>query len=108
MVDSSGSPTNPSTEPERLRIALTLPGAVSLGAYHGGALAALLVAAQHAEGRLVIDAVAAASAGSITALLAARALLRGADPVALMKRAWVESDSLRSLRSKDTASVLSS
>ena len=79
---------------------------MSLGSYHGGALAALLVAAQHAEGRLVVDAVAAASAGSITGLLAARALLRGADPVALMVRAWVESDSLYALRSTDPRSVL--
>ena len=30
----------------RLRISLTLPGAVSLGAYEGGALAALLLACQ--------------------------------------------------------------
>jgi len=102
VADAPGS----SSEPRRLRLALTLPGAVSLGAYHGGALAALLVAAQHAEGRLVIDAMAAASAGSITGLLAARALLEGADPVALMARAWVESDSLHALRSSDTTSVL--
>jgi hypothetical protein len=102
VADAPGSPS----EPLRLRLALTLPGAVSLGSYHGGALAALLVAAQHAEGQLVIDAIAAASAGSITGLLATRALLQGADPVALMVRAWVESDSLQTLRSSEPTSVL--
>ena len=100
-------PSQPESDPTRLRLALTLPGAVSLGSYHGGAIAALLVAAQHAHGQLVIDAMATASAGSITGVLAARALLRGADPVTLMTRAWVEADSLRSMRSSSTASVLS-
>ena len=95
----------PLTTP-RLRLALTLPGAVSLGAYHGGALAALLVAAQHSDGQLIIDAMATASAGALTGVLAARALLRGADPVGLMTKAWVEADSLGALRSHDTRSVL--
>ncbi len=90
----------------RLRLALTLPGAVSLGAYHGGAMAALLVAAQHSDGQLIVDALACASAGALTGVLAARALLRGADPVALMTRAWVEADSLGALRSHGTDSIL--
>ena len=75
-------------------------------AYHGGALAALLVAAQHSDGQLIIDAMATASAGALTGVLAARALLRGADPVGLMTKAWVEADSLGALRSHDTESVL--
>ncbi|HEY5154288.1 MAG TPA: patatin-like phospholipase family protein, partial [Acidimicrobiales bacterium] len=90
----------------RLRLALTLPGAVSLGAYHGGAMAALLTAAQAADGQLVIDALATASAGSLTGVLAARALIRGADPVELMTKAWVEADSLSALRSAGHQSVL--
>ena len=85
----------PTPGPTRLHLALTLPGAVSLGSYHGGALAALLVAAQHAGGQIVIDAMATASAGSLTGVLAARSLLTGADPVRLMARAWVEADSLK-------------
>ena len=92
----------------RLRLALTLPGAVSLGAYEGGALTALLLAAQHLDGQLVIDAVASASSGSITALLAARSLLRGADPVEIMTAAWVESDSLEAMRTHDVSAPLSS
>jgi len=100
------TPAAPPAPTPRLRLALTLPGAVSLGAYHGGALAALLVAAQHSDGQLLIDAMATASAGALTGVLAARALLRGADPVDLMVKAWVEADSLASLRSHTTASVL--
>src|SRR4051812_6091370 len=84
-----------------LRIALTLPGAVSLGAYEGGALAALVVALQHLNGSgrrdVRIDAIAGASAGSITGLLTARILLDGVDPVAVMWRAWVTMPSLDSL-----------
>ncbi|MEI7592034.1 MAG: hypothetical protein WCK41_02300 [Actinomycetes bacterium] len=97
----------PNSDPPKLRLALTLPGAVSLGSYHGGALAALVIAAQNSGGQIVIDAMATASAGSITGVLAARALLNGCDPVALMTSAWVEADSLRNLRSSDTTSVLS-
>ncbi len=90
----------------RLCLALTLPGAVSLGAYHGGAMAALLTAARESDGQIIIDALATASAGSLTGVLAARSLLRGADPVALMVKAWVEADSLTALRSNGTESVL--
>ena len=78
----------------QLRIALTVPGAVSLGAYEGGALAALLVATQtinRQDGEAVrIDAIAGASAGSITGALAARALLEGLDPIDVMYGLWVE------------------
>lgn len=76
---------------------MMLPGAVSLGAYEGGALAALLKAAQASDGQLVIDAIASASAGSVTGLVAARALLCGDDPVELMSKTWVELPSLENL-----------
>jgi predicted acylesterase/phospholipase RssA len=93
----------------RLRLSLTIPGAVSLGAYEGGALAALIVAAKSlGEATVVIDSIAAASAGSITALLTARALLRGVDPVDLLAAAWVDNVSFKAMRTRSTASPLSS
>ena len=92
----------------RLRISLTLPGAVSLGAYEGGALAALLLACQElGEQAVVIDSIASASAGSITGLLSARALLRGADPIQMLTRAWVELDSLKAMKTHSAAAPLS-
>lgn len=61
------------------RLSLTISGAVSLGAYDGGALAALLYAVREIaagdDPAARIDVMTGASAGSITALLAARALL---------------------------------
>jgi predicted acylesterase/phospholipase RssA len=86
----------------RLRIALTISGAVALGAYEGGALAALLCAirelSQGDDPAVRIDAIGGASAGSITGLLAARCLLEGIDPVYVMREAWVERDSLSVMR----------
>ena len=66
-------------------IAFTISGAISLGAFEGGALAALLVAVQRIQtddpNIVRIDAIGGASAGSIAGLLAARTLLAGLDPV---------------------------
>src|SRR5581483_12277056 len=93
----------------KLRLSLTIPGAVSLGAYEGGVLAALVVAAQTlGEETILIDTIASASAGSITGLLTSKALLRGCDPVALLSQAWVENVSFKALRSDSTTSPLSS
>ena len=64
------------------------------------------MAAQHSGGQLIIDAMATASAGALTGVLAARSLLRGADPVGLMTKAWVEADSLGALRSHSPESIL--
>ncbi len=89
------------------RIGMMLPGAVSLGAYEGGALAAILTAVQASEGELVIDAIASASAGSMTGLIASRALLSGADPVELMRQAWVVLPQLQELESPDRSAPLS-
>jgi predicted acylesterase/phospholipase RssA len=86
---------------------MMLPGAVSLGAYEGGALAAVLTAVQASEGELVIDAIASASAGSMTALIAARALLSGADPVDLMRQTWVVLPQLQELETHDMSAPLS-
>ncbi len=93
----------------RLRLSLTVPGAVSLGAYEGGALAALIVAAKAlGEETMVIDSIAAASAGSITALLTARSLLRSVDPVKLLTAAWVENVSFQAMKTNSTDAPLSS
>src|SRR4051794_21794524 len=91
----------------KMRMAMMLPGAVSLGAYEGGALAALLVGLGQLDGAVVVDSIASASAGSITALLTTRCLLRGADPVNLMAEGWGTLPSRRTLRERDAESPLS-
>jgi hypothetical protein len=95
----------------QLRIALTISGAVSLGAYEGGALAALLLAVQDLDAEedppLRIDAIGGASAGSITGVLAGRTLLEGLDPVHVMSESWVKRDSLRALMTRDPHAPLS-
>ncbi len=95
----------------QLRIALTIPGAISLGAYEGGVLAALLVGVQEvnrgAPGELTVDAIAGASAGSITGVVAARVLLEGQDPVEIMRRLWVETPSLGAMRARGRSAPLS-
>lgn len=80
----------------QVRIGLTISGAVSLGAFEGGALAALLTGVQAAQAldpgkppKLRVDAIGAASAGAITAVAAARVLTGGLDPVWVMEQAWV-------------------
>src|SRR3954463_2640934 len=90
------------TDMARTRIGMMLPGAVSLGAYEGGALAAILAAVQAGQGALAIGAMAAASAGSSTAGVASRALLRGADPFKLMAATWVDLPSLARLKTNST------
>ncbi len=93
----------------RLRLSLTIPGAISLGACEGGALAALIVAAKAlGEDTMVIDSIASASAGSITTLLTARSLLRSVDPVNLLAAAWVENVSFEAMKTRSTESPLSS
>lgn len=95
----------------RLRIALTISGAVALGAYEGGALAALLRAigplCEGDDPPVRVDAIGGASAGSITGLLTARCLLDGIDPVYVMREAWVKRDSLSTMRTHDPEAPLS-
>ena len=95
----------------QVRLAVTISGAVALGAYEGGALAALLVAVQSLTDRpdapLRVDVMAGASAGSITSLLAARCLLEGYDPVSVMRGAWVEQDGIGALGGHDGSAPLS-
>jgi predicted acylesterase/phospholipase RssA len=95
----------------QLRISLTISGAVALGAYEGGALAAFLHAVRPlvggADAPVRVDAIGGASAGSITGMLAARTLLEGLDPVAVMRGAWVERDGIGNLRCRDSSAPLS-
>jgi predicted acylesterase/phospholipase RssA len=92
---------------EKLRIGLTISGAISLGAYEGGALAAFLVAVQEMQGAVVVDAITGASAGAITAVVAARCLARGCDPVEAMTASWVDLPDLKSMKTHDKRSPLS-
>jgi len=86
----------------KVRIALTISGAVSLGAFEGGALAALIAGVQgtqvHNHDRedpdLRIDAIGGSSAGAITAVMAARAVTAGLDPIEMLRGAWVDDVSL--------------
>ena len=84
-----------------IRLALTLPGGVALGAFEAGALAALVVAVgelcEGDEPPACVDLIGACSAGSLTSVLVVRALLEGLDPVDLLRRAWVEEASLPAL-----------
>jgi predicted acylesterase/phospholipase RssA len=86
-----------------LRIGLTISGAIALGAFEAGALAALLVGVQavnatpDGQDTLRVDVIAGASAGSMTGLLAARILLAGLDPIETMHSAWVRMPQLDDL-----------
>jgi len=90
-----------------LKLGLTTSGAISLGAYEGGALAALLLGLEDLREHVVIDCIAGASAGAITGLLAARCLALGADPVEAMRSAWVDTPDLKHLVTHDEDAPLS-
>lgn len=98
------------------RIALSVQGAVALGAYQAGVLSQLYAdTCKYNEIRgdrrmLAIDALAGASAGAVTAVLLARAISLGLTPDQLeeqMKDVWIESldieNLLEDLYSKDNA-----
>lgn len=79
-----------------------------MGAYEGGVVAGLLEAVRAlGEDVVVIDSIGAASAGSLTGVLAAFSLLRGADPIDAMIAAWVTLDDLSFLATHNTQSPLS-
>ncbi len=86
----------------QLSIALTLPGEAALGTFEAGAVSALLVAVQkiNQDDQAVVDVdiMTGASSGSLTAVVAAAALLTGTDPVEPLRRAWVSEPSLDTLR----------
>jgi hypothetical protein len=101
--------------PTEIRLALTLPGAVSLGAFEAGAVAALGVglgalgkAGEQPDAPSVrLDVIGAASVGALTGLLLARSLLEGGDPVASQEQSWGRDASLRALRGRGWSAPLS-
>ncbi|MEE8600667.1 patatin-like phospholipase family protein [Euzebya tangerina] len=92
-----------------LSVTITLSGGAALGAFHGGALSALLTglrAASH-EDAVRLDAVGGTSAGAFASILAAHAWLEGIEPVWLMNEAWVERLSVDLLRARAGSAPLS-
>ena len=90
--------------PER-RLAITIKGAISLGAYEAGAIAETLrlIAYNNSQTGATpwyIDAACGASAGSITSAMLAAALVRGDTDV--LHRTWVTSVSLAALAPDDS------
>jgi Patatin-like phospholipase len=94
----------------QLRIAVTLPGEASLGAFQAGAMSALVVALQALNAEkpdaVRLDAMTATSSGSLTSVLAAHALLTGQDPVDPLRRAWVTESTVDALRGRDRRAPL--
>lgn len=94
-----------------LRLSLTLSGGASLGAFEAGAAAALIVGWRElragGEVESSIDSIGGASAGAIVGLLSAHCVLSGADPVGLLREAWVERVSLSLLRGRTADAPLS-
>ena len=95
----------------KLRMALTISGAVSLGAYEAGVLAGLLCAIRPLcagdDPAIRLDAIGGASAGSMAGLLAARCLTAGYDPVYVMEQVWVVQDSIKKMRAHNSQAPLS-
>jgi predicted acylesterase/phospholipase RssA len=96
----------------QLRIALMLPGEASLGAFEAGAMSALVIGVQAVNAtasrdRVVVDVLSGASSGALTAVLAARMLLSGQDPVAPLRRAWVQEPSIKALCGQGRGAPLS-
>src|SRR3954452_1203636 len=103
---------SPPTMIEQLRIGVMLPGEASVGAFEAGGLSALLTGVQainRAGGgtRVVIDAISGASSGALAAVLAARILVTGRDPVDPLHQAWVREPSISALRARATRAPLS-
>jgi Patatin-like phospholipase len=94
-----------------LRLSLTLSGGASLGAFEAGAAAALITGWRNLrleqDVDASIDAIGGASAGAIVGLFSAHCVVSGADPVALLREAWVEKVSLGLLRGKTADAPLS-
>lgn len=94
-----------------LRLSLTLSGGASLGAFEAGAAAALITGWRNLrleqDVDASIDAIGGASAGAIVGLFSAHCVLSGADPVALLREAWVEKVSLGLLRGRTADAPLS-
>lgn len=76
------------------RLSISFAGGASLGAYHAGVMAALLVAVETLRDEdpdsITLEAAGGASAGALVSLIGSIAHLRGLDPVAVLREAWVE------------------
>ena len=94
-----------------LRLCLSLSGGASLGAYHAGASAALLIALEHLRDERALDVrldgVGGASAGALVGLMTAFAALEGVDGCEVMQEAWVERVSLDTLLRRGSRGPLS-
>lgn len=75
-------------------LCVSFAGGASLGAYHAGVMAGLLVAIESVRDEepdaIALEAVGGASAGALVSLIGAVAHLRGQDAVEVLKEAWVE------------------
>jgi predicted acylesterase/phospholipase RssA len=99
--DLPGDADRPGDAVSTIRLSLTLPGSASLGAFQGGATAALAVVVNslRSRGRTVhVDAVGGASAGSIVAMLFVHCLAAGRDAPSMLRRAWVDEVDMDLLR----------
>jgi hypothetical protein len=86
------------------RLAITIKGAISLGAYEAGAIAETLslIAYNNNQSQAIpwyVDAACGASAGSITAAMIAAALVRG--DASVLRQVWVSGVSLDVLAPDD-------
>ena len=94
-----------------IRIAVTLAGGVSLGAYQGGVAYELLWALSHRTDPgqpIFVDVITGSSAGSMTGALMARALLLDRTSTEDLYRAWVSGVSFDSLiAGRPSSSLLS-
>lgn len=78
----------PSGEPESVRIALALSGAVALGSFEAGVIHELLAAAGRGA-PLAIDLIVGSSAGALVGAAAAKSLVTGASYEALLQH-WTK------------------
>jgi predicted acylesterase/phospholipase RssA len=97
MADPENATSEDAARAE-LRLTVVVPGAVSLGAYEAGALTALLGLLREGSGRIVVDTIVGASAGSVTGALFAHALLSGAGDGDL-EELWVDRTSIEDMLS---------
>ena len=91
------------------RIALTLAGGVSLGAYQAGGVYELLWALAHrppGQAPILIDVITGASAGSLTGAVLARALTQDSTAADELYRAWVTEISFDSLTAEQPPTSL--
>ncbi|MFN3216280.1 MAG: patatin-like phospholipase family protein [Acidimicrobiales bacterium] len=102
MADDTAHRSDPTgDEASTIRLSLTLPGSASLGAFQGGATAALAVVMNSLRSRghtVHVDAVGGASAGSIVAMLFVHCLAAGRDASSMLRRAWVDEVDMDLLR----------